>query len=158
MQADLWKKVEALYQAALAEPPEKRAAFLAQACPEDPQLRGEVQSLLDQEAKSFLESSPLSAIKALSAGAKLGNFEIVELLGRGGMGEVWRARDARLSRDVAIKVLPVGLARDPDRIARFEREARAAATLSHPNICVIHEVGEHEGQPFIAWSSCKGRR
>jgi serine/threonine protein kinase len=158
MQADLWKKVEALYQAALAEPPEKRAAFLVQACPEDLQLRAEVQSLLDQHARSFLESSPLSAIKALSAGAKLGNFEIVELLGRGGMGEVWRARDARLSRDVAIKVLPVGLARDPDRIARFEREARAAATLSHPNICVIHEVGEHEGQPFIAWSSCKGRR
>jgi hypothetical protein len=68
MQADLWKKVEALYQAALAEPPEKRAAFLVQACPEDLQLRAEVQSLLDQQAKSFLESSPLSAIKALSAG------------------------------------------------------------------------------------------
>jgi serine/threonine protein kinase len=157
MQADLWKKVEALYQAALAEPPEKRAAFLVQACPEDLQLRAEVQSLLDQHARSFLESSPLSAIKALSAGAKLGNFEIVELLGRGGMGEVWRARDARLSRDVAIKVLPVGLARDPDRIARFEREARAAATLSHPNICVIHEVGEHEGQPFIAMEFLQGQ-
>jgi serine/threonine protein kinase len=157
MQADLWKKVEALYQAALAEPPEKRAAFLAQACPEDPQLRGEVQSLLDQEAKSFLESSPLSAIKALSAGAGLGNFEIVELLGRGGMGEVWRARDVRLNRDVAIKVLPVGLARDPDRIARFEREARAAAALSHPNICVIHEVGDEEGQPFIAMEFLQGQ-
>src|ERR1700729_2143193 len=117
MQADLWKKIEALYQAALAEPPENRAIFLAQACPDDPQLCAEVQSLLDQQAKSFLESSPLSAIKALSAGARLGNFEIVEPLGRGGMGEVWRARDARLNRDVAIKVLPAGLARDPDRIA-----------------------------------------
>src|ERR1017187_8343543 len=81
MQADLWKKVEALYQAALAQPPEERAAFLLQACPDDPQLRGEVQSLLDQQADFFLESAPLSAIKALSAGAKLGNFEIVELLG-----------------------------------------------------------------------------
>jgi len=157
MQADVWKKVEALYLAALAQPAEKRAAFLAQACPEDPQLRAEVQSLLDQQAKSFLESSPVSAIKALSAGAKLGNFEIVELLGRGGMGEVWRARDARLNRDVAIKVLPVGLARDPDRIARFEREARAAAALSHPNICVIHEVGEYEGQPFIAMEFLQGQ-
>jgi eukaryotic-like serine/threonine-protein kinase len=157
MEADVWKKVEALYEAALAQPPEKRAAFLAQACPDDPQLRGEVQSLLDQQAKSFLESSPLSAIKALSAGARLGNFEIVELLGRGGMGEVWRARDARLNRDVAIKVLPAGLAREPDRIARFEREARAAAALSHPNICVIHEVGEHEGQPFIAMEFLQGQ-
>src|SRR5580700_6081865 len=157
MQADLWKKVEALYQAALAQPPENRAVFLAQACPEDPQLRAEVQSLLDQQAKSFLENSPVSAIKALSAGAKLGNFEIVELLGRGGMGEVWRARDARLNRDVALKVLPAGLARDPDRVARFEREARAAAGLNHPNICVIHEVGEHQGQPFIAMELLQGQ-
>jgi Tol biopolymer transport system component len=157
MQADLWKKIEALYQAALAEPPEKRAAFLVQACPDNPQLRAEVQSLLDQQATSFLENSPVSAIKALSAGAKLGNFEIVELIGRGGMGEVWRARDARLNRDVAIKVLPAGLARDPDRIARFEREARAAAALSHPNICVIHEVGEYEGQPFIAMELLQGQ-
>src|ERR1017187_7092024 len=156
MQADLWKKVEALYQAALAQPPEERAAFLLQACPDDPQLRGEVQSLLDQQADFFLESAPLSAIKALSAGAKLGNFEIVELLGRGGMGEVWRARDARLKRDVAIKVLPAGLTRYPDRIARFEREARAAATLTHPNICVIHEVGAHEGQPFIVMEFLEG--
>src|ERR1022692_3273968 len=156
MQADLWKRVEALYQAALAQPPEERAAFLLQACPDDPQLRGEVQSLLDQQADFFLESAPLSAIKALSAGAKLGNFEIVELLGRGGMGEVWRARDARLKRDVAIKVLPAGLTRYPDRIARFEREARAAATLTHPNICVIHEVGAHEGQPFIVMEFLEG--
>src|ERR1022692_1991980 len=138
MQAERWKQVQELYEAAIALAPEKRAAFLEHACPADDGLRGEVRSLLAQNADSFLESAPLSAIKTLSAGAKLGNFEIVELIGRGGMGEVYRARDARLKRDVAIKGLPAGLARYPDRIARFEREARAAATLTHPNICVIH--------------------
>src|ERR1022692_3892150 len=145
MQAERWKQIEELYQAALAQPAEKRAAFLAHACSDDPQLRGEVQSLLAQQADSFLESAPVSAIKALTAGAKLGNFEIVELLGRGGMGEVWRSRDTRLKRDVAIKVLPAGIARDPDRIARFgnwaQREARAVAALNHPNICTLYDVG-----------------
>jgi len=150
MQADLWKKVEELYQTALAQPPEKRAAFLAQACPNDPQLRGEVQSLLDQQADSFLESAPVSATGALSPGAKLGNFEIVELIGRGSMGEVWRARDARLKRDVAIKVLSAGLARDPDRIARFEREARAASALNHPNIVTIYDIGRDNDTYWIA--------
>src|SRR5271170_6397616 len=105
MEAKRWRQIEALFEAALAQPPEKRAAFLAQACPDDLQLRGEVQSLLDQQADSFLESAPLSAVQALSTGVKLGNFEIVDLLGRGGMGEVWRARDVRLKRDVAVKVL-----------------------------------------------------
>jgi Tol biopolymer transport system component len=150
MQAERWKQIEDLYQAALAQPPEKRAAFLAQACPDDPQLRAEVQSLLDQQADSFLESAPLSAIQALSAGAKLGNFEIVELLGRGGMGEVWRARDPRLKRDVAIKVLPVAVARDPDRIARFEREARAASALNHPNIVAVYDIGRDNDTYWIA--------
>ena len=73
------------------------------------------------------------------------------------MGEVWRARDARLERDVAIKVLPAGLARDPDRIARFEREARAAAALSHPNICVVYEISEYRGHPFIAMELLEGQ-
>src|ERR1035438_6803588 len=129
MEPERWRQIESLLEAALAQPPEKREEFLARACPDDTQLRGEVESLLAQKADSFLESAPVSAIKALSAGAKLGNFEIVELLGRGGMGEVWRARDTRLKRDVAIKVLPAGIACDPDRIARFgnwaQREARA---------------------------------
>src|ERR1039457_4810874 len=156
MQADLWKKVEALYQAALAQPPEERAAFLLQACPDDPQLRGEVQSLLDQQADFFLESAPLSAIAALSAGAKLGNFEIVELLGRGGMGEVWRARDVRLKRDVAIKVLLADLVRDPDRIARFEREARAASSLNHPNIVAVYDIGCDNGTYWIAAELVRG--
>jgi len=156
MQAERWRQIEDLYHAALAQPVEKRAAFLAQACPDDPQLRGEVQSLLDQQADSFLESAPLSAVRALSAGAKLGNFEIVELLGRGGMGEVWRAHDARLKRDVAIKVLPAGLARDPDRIARFEREARAASALNHPNIVSVYDIGRDKGTYWIASELVRG--
>ena len=150
MQADRWKKVQELYEAAIALSPEKRAEFLEQKCPADAELRGEVQSLLGQQADSFLESGPLSAIKTLSAGARLGNFEIVELIGRGGMGEVYRARDTRLKRDVAIKVLPAGLARDPDRIARFEREARAAGGLNHPNIVAVYEFGRDDDTYWIA--------
>ena len=156
MQADLWKKVEALYQAALTQPPEERAAFLLQVCPDDHRLRGEVQSLLDQQPDSFLESAPVSAINALSTGARLGNFEIVDLLGRGGMGEVWRAHDARLKRDVAIKVLPLGLSRDPDRIARFEREARVASVLNHPNIVAVYDIGRDNGTYWIATELVRG--
>jgi len=142
MPPDRFKKIEELYQGAVALPAEKRAEFLAQA---DPALRDEVQSLLAQQADSFLESSPVLAIKTLTPGARLGNFEIVELIGRGGMGEVYRARDSRLKRDVAIKVLPAALARDPDRIARFEREARAAGGLNHPNIVSVYsEIGKHK--------------
>jgi serine/threonine protein kinase len=141
MQAERWKKVEALYQAAMALGPEKRAEFLSQACPEDAKLREEVRSLLAQDVDSFLESGPVSAMKTLNAGAKLGHFEIVGLIGRGGMGEVYRARDTGLKRDVAIKVLPAALGRDPGRIARFEREARAAGGLNHPNIVAIYEFG-----------------
>ena len=150
MEAERWKQIEELCQAALEQPPETRAAFLERACPDDAKLRAEVQALLNQQADSFLESAPISAIKALGAGAKLGNFEIVELLGRGGMGEVWRARDARLKRDVAIKVLPAGLASNPDRIARFEREARAASALNHPNIVSVYDIGCDNGTYWIA--------
>ena len=86
---------------------------------------------------------------ALSAGTRLGPYEIVAPLGAGGMGEVWRARDPRLGRDVAVKVVHPRLASDPDRLSRFEKEARAAAQLDHPNILVVHDVGTHEGSPFI---------
>jgi Tol biopolymer transport system component/predicted Ser/Thr protein kinase len=138
--ADRWKQIEDCYHAALERRVPERAAFLAQACANDPELRREVQSLLAQEADSFLESAPLSAIKTLAPGAKLGNFEIVELIGRGGMGEVYRARDSRLKRDVAIKVLPAGLAQDPERLARFKREAKVLASLNHPHIAQIYDV------------------
>ena len=82
---------------------------------------------------------------ALSAGACLGPYEVIAPLGAGGMGEVYRARDPRLDREVAIKVLPERLARDPDALSRFKREAKAIAALSHPNIVAIHDFGSHQG-------------
>jgi len=85
----------------------------------------------------------------LPAGLRLGSYEDVSLLGAGGMGEVYRARDARLQRDVAIKVLHGVVAGDPERLARFEQEARATAALNHPNILAVFDLGEHEGAPFI---------
>ena len=85
----------------------------------------------------------------LTSGAKLGRYEILTSAGAGGMGEVYRARDARLNRDVAIKVLPVAFATDPERLRRFQQEAQAVAALNHPNILAIHDFGEHEGSPYI---------
>src|SRR5437867_3587576 len=85
----------------------------------------------------------------LTAGTRLGPYEILALLGAGGMGEVYRARDPRLARDVAIKVLPSGVATDADRLRRFEQEARAAAALNHSSILAVYDIGAHEGQPYI---------
>ncbi len=93
---------------------------------------------------------------ALPAGTRLGPYEIVGLLGAGGMGEVYRARDARLERDVALKVIAPALAKDPDRISRFEREAKAVAALSHPNILAIHDFGVHEGTTFAVMELLEG--
>src|SRR5450432_2625983 len=86
---------------------------------------------------------------ALPSGTKLGPYEIVAPIGAGGMGEVYRAKDTRLGRDVAIKVLPEVLVKDADRLRRFELEARAVAALNHPNILGIHDIGSYEGAPFL---------
>jgi serine/threonine protein kinase len=86
---------------------------------------------------------------SISPGTLLGPYEIVALLGAGGMGEVYRARDARLERDVAIKVLPSAFAADNDRLARFDREAKAVAALSHPNVIAIFDTGVHESQLYV---------
>jgi len=94
---------------------------------------------------------------ALSPGSMLGPYRVVGLLGAGGMGEVYRARDERLGRDVAIKVLPADAAADSDRLVRFEREARATAALDHPNILAVYDVGRHEGQPYLVTQLLEGR-
>src|SRR6476619_4492553 len=92
----------------------------------------------------------------LSAGARLGPYEIAEMIGRGGMGEVYRARDSRLGRDVAIKVLPAPFATDPDRLRRFEVEARATSQLNHPNILTVFDVGTEAGQPYVVAERLEG--
>src|SRR5512136_2295410 len=93
---------------------------------------------------------------SLSPGFRLGPYEIGALIGAGGMGEVYRARDTRLERDVAIKVLPAEFAADPDRLRRFEHEARAVAALDHPNILAVHDVGDHEGAPYLVAELLEG--
>src|SRR2546426_7187918 len=93
---------------------------------------------------------------SLAAGARLGPYEILSAIGAGGMGEVYRARDTRLDRDVAIKVLPPEFSSDPDRLARFEQEARAAAALNHPNILGVHDIGQHVAAPYIVTELLEG--
>jgi serine/threonine protein kinase len=93
----------------------------------------------------------------LAAGSRLGPYEIVSPLGAGGMGEVYRARDTRLERTVAIKVLPSRFASDADALARFEREARAVAALSHPNILAIHDFGNHQGTAYAVTELLDGK-
>ena len=93
---------------------------------------------------------------ALTSGSKLGPYEIQSPLGAGGMGEVYRAKDTRLGRDVAVKILPESFARETDRLRRFEQEARAVAALNHPNILAIHDIGQHEGSPFLVSELLEG--
>src|SRR5713101_448215 len=92
----------------------------------------------------------------ITPGAKLGPYEIVSPLGAGGMGEVYRARDTRLGRDVAVKVLPSSFSADADRLRRFEQEACAAGALNHPNILIVHDVGTHDGSPYVVSELLEG--
>ena len=93
---------------------------------------------------------------SLIPGVRLGPYEVLAPLGAGGMGEVWKARDARLGREAAIKVLPPSYSRDPDRLRRFEQEAKAAGLLNHPNITAVHDIGMHEGAPYIVTELLEG--
>ena len=117
-----------------------------------PELKRMVDELLAEEAKvgSFLENSPVDSFdKSIEPGTKIGQYEIVAQIGSGGMGEVFRARDSTLKREVAIKVLPAYVAQDPERLRRFEQEAQAAAALDHPNILAVHQFGTFEGAPYL---------
>jgi eukaryotic-like serine/threonine-protein kinase len=147
-----WERIRALFHSALEQPPDARVAFLSSACDGDESIRREVESLLAAHGASdgFLESPAVdldadgAARSQLEAGDRVGNFEVIGSLGAGGMGEVYRARDAQLRREVAIKLLPRSLADDPRRLTRFERESRILAALNHPHIATIHSI-EHAG-------------
>ena len=92
----------------------------------------------------------------MKAGTRIGSYDVVSPLGAGGMGEVWRAHDTRIDRDVAIKLLPEDLASDPERLSRFELEAKAAGALNHPNVLTVFELGTHEGHPYLVTELLEG--
>jgi serine/threonine protein kinase/TolB-like protein/Tfp pilus assembly protein PilF len=167
MTPERYKEVGQLYRAALEVEPERRAAFLAEACDGDEMLRQEVESLLsfatrsgglidqpvlDVAAKAMAEGQPWFPV-----GQSLGHYRILSLLGKGGMGEVYRARDTKLDRTVALKLLPAELAANQERMRRFVREAKAASALNHPHVATIYEIGEAGGVSFIAMEYVEGR-
>jgi serine/threonine protein kinase len=157
MTPERWQQIRDVLEKALELAPEERSAYLNQACSSDPSLREEVETLLASSAdvrSNFLQSSTLRV--TLISGTKLGEYEVKSLLGSGGMGEVYRARDSHLGRDVAIKILPSFLSTDSDRLRRFEQEARAAAALNHPNILAVHQMGTYEGSPYMVSELLEG--
>jgi serine/threonine protein kinase len=134
MTPERWQQINLVLQDALELPPQQRSGFLAKVCSDDAALRQEVESFLalgDEEGRTSFFQSSASQV-TLPPGTRLGDYEVQSLLGVGGMGEVYRAHDPQLRRDVAIKVLPRFVSSDPERLRRFEQEARAAAALNHP--------------------------
>lgn len=160
-----FERIENLFQQALDLRPEERGPFLDTACAGDRELRSEVESLLEHDGDSeqwmteALQGTVQSFFETVSIkpGTRLGDYDIQKLIGAGGMGEVYGARDTRLAREVAIKVLPSGLKYHPDRLRRFEQEARAAAALNHPNILAVHQMGFYEGAPYVVSELLDGR-
>jgi serine/threonine protein kinase len=165
MQDNHWTMVEELFEAARERTPEERAAFLRGACGGDEAMRQEVESLLEQvpEAASFLSTPAAVVAGGIGSGdgsslldRQLGPYAIHTRLGAGGMGEVYRARDTKLGRDVAIKILPHIFTTDPTRRERFDREARLLASLNHPHIGAIYGLEDLDGTPVLILELVEG--
>jgi Tol biopolymer transport system component len=166
MKPEKWKAIEEIYHHAQQCGAAERASFLDQACASDEELRHEVESLLraNDRAESFLGMPALNLAAQMIAedrsrsmeGKRVSHYEIGAQIGAGGMGEVYRARDIRLNREVAIKVLPANLSQNADALVRFEREAMAVAALSHPNILAIHDFGKEQGVTFAVTELLEG--
>src|SRR5215475_4311814 len=160
MDPERWRRIEQIYYEALERGADGQAAFIDEACGADEELRHEVTALLSahERAGGFiatpaieLEARAIAAGKVPAPGATtIGHYELLSLLGQGGMGEVYLARDTRLKRNVALKLLPAAYTLDADRVRRFEQEALAASALNHPNILTVYEIGRSEEAYFIA--------
>ena len=170
MTPERWQELKQLVGSALAVPEAEREAFVRGRASQDSELFGQALSLLSSRnlAEGFLSAPAIEAAgsildsviserhKPIATGALFGPYQIVGLIGAGGMGEVYRARDERLKRDVAIKVLPSAFTENSDRLRRFEQEARAAGGLNHPNILAIHDIGSKDGAPYVVSELLEG--
>jgi eukaryotic-like serine/threonine-protein kinase len=166
MTPERWKQVDELLNSAMELDPDKRPAFLNEACGEDEELRKEVESLLaaDEKDQNHIEKYPMQLAADLVAqhhaglvsGNFIGPYKILSMIGSGGMGEVYRASDSRIGREVAVKILPSHFSHDPDRLRRFEQEARAAGMLNHPNVVAIHDAGTFNGSPYLVSELLQG--
>ena len=159
-----FERIQHLFLEALELDPNERAPYLEAACAGDAEMRREVELLLAYDGASekriaeALEGTARSLAESVNIkpGTTVGEYEVQKLIGSGGMGEVYQARDVRLARDVAIKVLPPFLTNDPDRLRRFQQEAKAAAALNHPNILAVYQMGVYECAPYLVSELLEG--
>jgi serine/threonine protein kinase/Tol biopolymer transport system component len=162
-----WEELEQVFAAARQIPAAEQAAFIARSCGTNARLRADAESLLSASnlTGNFMERPAIDRLAQaftadglnLEPGRRIGAYTIVRQLGFGGAGEVWRAKDERLDRNVAIKVLLPHLSTDTEKLRRFAEEARAAGTLNHPNILTVHDVGEQDGMPYLVSECLEGR-
>ena len=162
-----WEELDRIFSEARQIPLGEQTAFIARACGTNAALRVDAESLLSasNETGDFLARSALDRLAQtfaadglnLQPGRRIGVYTIVRQLGIGGAGEVWRAKDERFGRDVAIKVLLPHLSADSEKLRRFAEEARAAGTLNHPNILTVHDIGEYDGMPYLVSECLEGR-
>jgi eukaryotic-like serine/threonine-protein kinase len=166
MDPERWQQIDKLFEQALEKEFGQRASFLDEACAGDNELRREVESLLryENQGQKLLDQPALQVVAGKLAaespslvGQRLGPYQILGRLGAGGMGEVYKARDTRLNRTVAIKVLPRHLSERADLRQRFAQEAKAASALNHPNIITVHDIAGDNGRAFIVMEYVEGK-